>query len=118
MTGKTRPLLVNVSLNTSDIEDILHILSEHERNTDCISDERMQGLTSLFKSFQMKAELEEFYKHIDESLPAGDDEEEWSKFYNKYWNIRYGGKAIVIDNNAGIYNSMLSLIKEQLDDYL
>lgn len=111
-------LLIDVSLSTGDIEDILNILDEHERNTECVNDDRMRCLTSLFKSFQIRAELEDFHKHIVDSMPEDDNEDDWEKFYRNYWNIRYGGKSIVIDNNAGIYSAMLDLIKEQIDDYM
>ena len=118
MTNKIMPSLVDVKLHITDIEDLLKILTEHERNTECVDDDRMKGLINMLNVFQKKVELTDFHKHIEDTMPEGTDEDEWDKFYTKYWNIRYGGKAIVIENNAGIYSSMLSLIKEQIDDYL
>lgn len=118
MTNKSKPLLVDVNLYANDIEDILNILHEHKYTTNCVDSERIRSLTVLLESFQKKAELEEFRKHIEDSMPDSGNDSEWNDFYCKYWNIRYGGKAIVIDNNAGIYSAMLDLIKEQIDDYL
>ena len=115
--NKYNPLLIDVSLTVSDIKDILDILQEHSHTTDCVTDDRMRVLKNLFESFERKADLENFQNHIINSMPADDDEDEWDEFYQNYWNIRYAGKAIVIENNAGIYNAMLEAIKEQIEDY-
>ena len=118
MTGKTRPLL-NLMLDSKDIEDLMSILKEHRDNTSSVSVHRLYSLHALLETQLYEAKLTEFAQHIDDSLPGNDaSDEEIDVFYNTPWTIHFNGKSIEIANNAGIYNAMLDAIKEQLKDYI
>jgi hypothetical protein len=58
--------------------------------------------------------LQSFRKHLQDSMPLTDDGTE--AFYDMKFTIDFNGKAVAISNCAAVYNGMLELIDELIDE--
>jgi len=89
-----------------------------------------EELNDIFDSVEhdlYKARLEGFVFMLDNAMPssAADSvegqryyEETMEKFYNTQWHITFGEHKVVVDNGATIFQGILSILKDIINNEL
>jgi hypothetical protein len=63
-----------------------------------------------------KRDLHDFLRHMEEAMPAADDEEAWDAFYNKPFRIVFDHKSIELPMDASVYENISGLIEQYIEE--
>ena len=79
----------------------------------------IDDLNKLRWNLQMdieKSDLHDFLRHMEESMPAADDEKAWDDFYNMPFRITFNHKSIEIPMDAMVYENVSNVIEQYIEE--
>ena len=83
---------------------------------DSISSDELNQLRFDLQIAIEKRDLQDFLRHMEEAMPADDNEDTWDAFYNKPFRITFDHKSVEIPMDATVYENISGLIEQYIEE--
>ena len=105
--------------------DMMRFVKRFKDECDWMATIDVELLEGALKAELYCTRVRDFYRHIKDSLPGMPDdydseedyENAWDKFYTEQLVITFNGKTVSLDIDADIYDHVVTLLEDHIDDY-
>ena len=98
---------------------MLKLINEIKDDCHCLSVKDVDDLQRTIQCELYCQQIKSFRDHVDNAMPEAEgSENDWDEFYDLDWTIMFGGKAVTIHNEATVYNGILDMLKDFVDNCL
>ena len=103
-------------MTSKDYTNMLRFITRFSEECDWMSEEGLAELKSTIEAEKYVKDIKDFYEYLTSAMPDAVDNDTWDKFYRTPFYISFGGRSVRIENEAVIYDGILTALDDLLEN--
>ena len=103
-------------MTSKDYTNMLRFITRFSDECDWMPEEDLAELKSTIEAERYVKDIKDFYEYLTSALPDANDNGAWDKFYRTPFYISFGGRSVRIENEAVIYDGILTALDDLLEN--